>query len=134
MYDQPQPNYTTQPNYPAPAHIVGNHRQVDWRMTGAYIIAAFALGVALVSLWLLSASKTSFNAQMTQMRHTLATVQSAQSKTADNLKGVSAEISSAQGELSLLAPYNSVCSQYLTGPNGGPDTFLFLCAEKKAGS
>ena len=31
MYDQPQPNYTTQPKgYPAtPAHVVENHKQVD---------------------------------------------------------------------------------------------------------
>ena len=89
--------------------------------------------MALVSLWLLSSYKTSAASQVAQLRHQLATVQTAQSKTAGSVNGLSAQISSAQGELTLLTPYSSVCSQYLTGPNGGPDTFLFPCAEKKAG-
>jgi hypothetical protein len=32
--------------------------------------------------------------------------------------------------LSLLAPYNMTCSQYLTGPNGGPSTFYLPCRLK----
>lgn len=132
MYQSP--DYMNQPHTVAPAHVIPRRKQVDWRLTGAYIIAGFGLAVALASLWLFSSYKTSAASQVTQLRHQLATVQSAQSKTADNLNGVSSQISSAQGELTLLAPYNSVCTQYLTGPNGGPATFYFPCSMQKPSS
>jgi uncharacterized protein HemX len=134
MYDQPQPNYTTQPNYPAPAHVVENHKQVDWRVIGAYIIAAFALGAALVSLWLLSSYKTSAASQVTQLRHQLATAQSAQTKNAKSINGLSGRVSADESQLVLLTPYTMVCSTYLTGPSGGPATFWFPCSAQKPGS
>jgi hypothetical protein len=130
MYDQPQPNYATQPNYPVPAHVVDNGRQVDWRLTGAYIIAALAVGVACACLWLFHSYKVTTQAQITQIRHTLASTQTAQSKSAITIKSLSGQISSQDGELALLAPYDMVCSQYLTGPNGGPATFTFPCRLK----
>lgn len=130
MYDQPQPNYTTQPNYAAPAHIVPDRGHVDWRLAGAYIVAALAIGIACASLWLLRSNKLDFQAQMTQMRHTLTTAQTAQSKNAKNIAAMSGQISTAESALQPLTPYDAICSQYLTGPNGGPATFTFPCRMK----
>jgi hypothetical protein len=134
MYDQPQPNYATQPHYAAPSHVVGDRKQVDWRLIGAYIIAAFGVGCAVICLWLLSSFKQVYAAQMTKMNHAITSAQQAQAKSAKNISDLSGRISTAEGELILFTPYNSTCSQYLTGPNGGPDTFVFPCAEKKPGS
>jgi hypothetical protein len=134
MYEQPQPNYATQPHYPAPAHIVGGRKQADWRLIGAYIIAAFGVGCAVVCLWLLSSFKQGYASQMAQMNHALATARTAQSKNASAINNLSGRVSGAEAQLILLTPYTMTCSQYLTGPNGGPDTFVFPCAEKKPGS
>jgi hypothetical protein len=134
MYEQPQPNYATQPHYPAPAHVLSHRRQVDWRLTGAYIIAAFGLGLALACLWLFHSYKVTVAAQMTQMRHTVTSAQTAQSKTAHSITGLSGRISSAEAALIPLTPYSMVCSQYLTGPSGGPETFTFPCTDKRSGS
>jgi uncharacterized protein HemX len=134
MYEQPQPNYTTQPHYPAPPHVVGDRRHVDWRLTGAYIIAALAVGVACACLWLFHSYKVTTQAQITQIRHTLASAQTAQSKSASTIDKLSGRISSAEAELVLLSPYGMVCSTYLTGPSGGPATFWFPCSPQKPGS
>jgi uncharacterized protein HemX len=134
MYDQPQPNYTTQPNYAAPGHIVPDRGHVDWRLAGAYIVAALAIGIACASLWLLRSNKLDFQAQMTQMHHTLTTAQTAQTKNARNIADMSGRLSSAEAQLVLVSPYSMVCQQYLTGPSGGPETFSFPCTDKKVGS
>ena len=133
MYEQ-QPDYTTQPHYAAPAHVVGDRRQADWRLIGAYIIAAFGVGCAIVCLWLLSSFKQVYASQMAQMNHALATARTAQAKNASTIKNLSGWISSAEAELLLLSPYGMVCSTYLTGPSGGPATFWFPCSAQKPGS
>jgi hypothetical protein len=133
MYE-PQPNYTTQPNYAAPAHVVGDHRQADWRLIGAYIIAAFGVGAAVVCLYLLSSFKQVYASQMTKVNHAVTSAQTAQSKSARSISDLSGRISTAEDALIPLTPYNMTCSQYLTGPNGGPETFVFPCTEKKPGS
>jgi hypothetical protein len=97
---------------------------------GAYIIAALGVGCAVVCLWFLSSFKQVYASQIAQTNHALSTVRTAQSKSASNIKSLSGQISSAEAELALLTPYSSTCSQYLTGPNGGPDTFLFPCRIK----
>src|SRR5436190_1375731 len=104
MYEQPQPNYTTQPQYAAPAHIVDNRRQVDWRLIGAYIIAAFGVGAAVVCLWLLTSFKQVYAAQMTKVNHAVTSAQQAQSKSAKSINDLSGRISTDDGELVLFTP------------------------------
>jgi uncharacterized protein DUF5753 len=130
MYEQPQPNYTTQPHYAAPLHVVGDRKQVDWRLIGAYIIAAFGLGAALVCLWLLSSFKQVYASQMTQVNHAVTSDRTAQTKNASTINNLSGRVSTAEAQMVLLTPYDLVCSQYLTGPNGGPSTFTFPCRLK----
>src|SRR4029077_1432412 len=113
MYEQPQPNYATQPHYTAPPHVVGDRKQADWRLIGAYIIAAFGLGAALVCLWLLSSFKQVYAAQMTKVNHAVASVQTAQAKNTSSINGLTGRISSAEAQLILLSPYDATCSQYL---------------------
>ena len=134
MYEQPQPNYATQPHYPAPPHIVGERKQVDWRLIGAYIIAAFGVGCAVVCLWLLTSFKQVYASQMAQTNHALTAARAAQAKSAKNVDNLAGRVSGDEARLILLTPYTMTCSQYLTGPTGGPDTFVFPCAEKKSGS
>ena len=50
------------------------------------------------------------------------------------LDGVSRKISGIDATLNTLAstvPVQYECSQYLTGPNGGPTTFYFACSDTK---
>jgi len=133
MYE-PQPNYATQPNYPAPAHVVNDHKQVDWRLIGAYIIAAFGVGCAVVCLYMLTSFKQVYAAQMTKVNHAVTSAQQAQAKTAKSINDLSGRVSTAENELILLSPYGMVCSTYLTGPSGGPATFWFPCSAQKPGS
>jgi len=51
-------------------------------------------------------------------------------KSAKSINDLSGRISGAEAQLNLLSPYTMTCSQYLTGPNGGPDTFVFPCRMK----
>ena len=130
----PQPDYGTQPQAVTLTHVVPTRKQVDWRLAGAYIIAALAVGVACACLWLFHSYKVTVAKQMTQLRHAVTTAQTAQSKNSGNIKSLSGRISTAEGELVLIAPYDTICSQYLTGPNGGPSTFYFPCSMQKPGS
>jgi hypothetical protein len=129
---QQQPGY--QANYAVPPHVDPERKQVDWRLTGAYIIGAVAVVVACACLWLFHSYKVTVDAQVTQLRHALVSAQTAQSKSAVVIKNLSGRLSSAEGVLIPLAPYNMTCSTYLTGPTGGPATFWFPCSASKPGS
>jgi hypothetical protein len=132
MY-QPQGNdYMNQAHTVAPAHVIpGRQRQsINWVTAGAYIIGALGVGVAIVCLLFVSSFKSVYANQMTQMRQALTAAQSTQSKDANNIANLSGQLSSAEAELNLLTPYSLTCSQYLTGPNGGPSTFYFPCRLK----
>jgi len=132
MYQQP--DYSTQPHAVTPPHVLPTRRQIDWRLAGAYITAALAVGVACACLWLFHSYKVTVAAQMTQLRHAVTMAQSAQSKNATSINGLAGQISSAQAQLVLISPYTMICQQYLTGPSGGPETFSFPCTDKKVGS
>lgn len=131
MYQQ-QPGY--QPNYAAPAHVIPDRKHVDWRLAGAYITAAIAIGVACACLWVLHSYKNTVADQMTQLRHAVTSAQTAQSKSATDIGNLSGQLSNAEAQLALLTPYNMVCQQYLTGPGGGPTTFYLPCSMQKPGS
>jgi len=61
------------------------------------------------------------------LRQALSTAQSAQSKSESSL---SEKVTGIDNALAALAPYSTVCSQDLTGPNG-PAAFYFLCTDQK---
>jgi hypothetical protein len=135
MYEQHhQPNYATHPNFAAPPHIVGGRKQVDWRLMGSYVIAGLGVAAACVCLWLLASFKQVYASQMTKVNHAVTSVQTAQSKNTKSVSGLVDQISSAEAQLALIAPYSMVCQQYLTGPKGGPETFSFPCTDNKSGS
>ena len=92
------------------------------------------MGVACACLSLFHSYKVTTQAQITQIRHALASAQTAQTKNVDTIKSLSGRLSSAEAELILLSPYGMVCSTYLTGPSGGPATFWFPCSASKPGS
>ena len=64
------------------------------------------------------------------MRQALSTAQSAQSKSDSSLSSLSGKVTGIDNALAALAPYSTVCSQDLTGPNG-PAAFYFLCTDQK---
>ena len=132
MYQQP--DYGTQPHAVTPPHVVPTRKQIDWRLAGAYIVAALAIGVACACLWLFHSYKVTVAGQMTQLRHAVTAAQTAQSKNTRSINDVSSQVSSAEAQLVLIAPYTMVCQQYLTGPSGGPETFSFPCTDKHVGS
>ena len=72
-------------------------------------------------------------AQMTQLRHSVTSAQTAQSKTAKNIKSLSGRLSGAEGQLVLLAPYSMTCSTDLEGQNG-PTRYFFACTPNQPGS
>ena len=133
MYQPQSPDYMNQSHAVAPAHVIPGPKRVDWRLVGAYVVGGIGVGVAIVCLVFVSSFKSVYANQMTQMRQALSTAQSTQSKDANSIANLSGQLSSAEAELNLLTPYNMTCSQYLTGPNGGPTTFYFPCSDVKPG-
>ena len=131
MYPQ-QPDYSTQPHV-APVHVIPNRKQVDWRLAGAYIVAALAVGVACACLWLFHSYKVTVAGQMTQLRHAVVDARTAQSKDARNIKDLSGRVDGAEGQLTVLAPYSMTCSTDLEGPSG-PTRYFFACTPHQPGS
>lgn len=121
MYDQP--NYM-------PTAVIHDRRRINWRLTGAYVIAALGVGVAIACLLVLLAYKNVVGTQMTQMRQTIAAEQTQRTNAYNSLTN---KFAGMAGIESAIAAYSMTCSQYLTGPNGGPTTFYFPCSDVKPG-
>lgn len=132
MYE-PQPNYTTQPHYAAPAHVVDNHKQVDWRLIGAYIIAALGVGCAAVCLYMLTSFKAVYTSQMSAANHAITSERTAQAKSAKSIKGLSEKYDGMVPIVDAITAYSLICSQDLEGQNG-PTRFYFACSDHKVGS
>jgi hypothetical protein len=122
MYDQP--------NYMATA-VIHDRRHINWRLTGAYAIGALGVGCAIACLLLLLSFKSAYATQMTQMRHVIGQEQAERSNGYNSLNN---RFTGMAGIVSAIEAYNMTCSQYLTGPNGGPATFSFPCSDVKPGS
>jgi hypothetical protein len=87
-----------------------------------------------VCLWLLTSFKQVYAAQMMRVNHAVTSVQTAQSKDAKNIKNLGQEYNGMTGVVSAITAFDMTCSNYLTGPNGGPTTFFFPCTDQKPGS
>jgi hypothetical protein len=104
-------------------------------MQGAYAVAAVALVAVAVFAAMFFTSKSATGTAITQLRQQLATVNSeladARTANASQVDGLAGKVSTISGALNALAQFNTVCSQYLTGPSGGPTTFYFPCTDQK---
>ena len=80
-------------------------------------------------LYLLTSFKQVYAAQMTKTSHAVTSVQTAQAKNAKTTGELAARLSTAEAQLVLLAPYSTVCSTDLEGPNG-PTRFYFACSTR----
>ena len=100
----------------------------------------FAAAVALLGLAVSAASLTFFlsyrgtaQAQIAQLQRAVASAQAASRgrASASQVDGLAGKVSTISAALSALAQFDTVCSQYLTGPSGGPTTFYFPCTDQK---
>src|SRR6185437_3077494 len=105
---------------------------------GALVIFAAAnaligLAVSAASLTLLLSYKSSAQAQVSQLQRAVASAQAASrgSASASQVDGLAGKVSSLNTAMTAMAVFNTVCSQYLTGPSGGPTTFYFPCTDTK---
>jgi hypothetical protein len=138
-YEDVPPGHT-QP-YPPPASLrlsepapaPSPRRGFQWLALACCLVSIASL---VLAAWVWSAQSSARQAaarqatQMAQLRHALA---KARASDARSLTGLAGQVSGMDSALNALAPYNRVCSQYLTGPNGGPTTFYFPCSDVKPG-
>jgi hypothetical protein len=68
---------------------------------------------------------------MTQMSHA---IQREHDANASKFRNLDEKYGGMAGIEAAIARYNMTCSQYLTGPSGGPETFVFPCTDVKSGS
>jgi hypothetical protein len=125
-------DYVNQPHDYIPTAVIHDQRRprINWATAGAYITAALGLGIAIAVTALFLSYRGTVATQMSQLRQALSTAQSAQSKSESSLSGLSGKITGINNALAALAPYNTVCSQDLTGPSGQA-AFYFLCTDQK---
>src|SRR6266567_6347380 len=116
-------DYVNQPHDYIPTAVIRDERRlrINWATAGAYITAALGLGVAIAVTALFLSYRETVATQMSQLRQALSTAQSAQSaqsKSDSSLSDLSGRVTGIDNALAALAPYSTVCSQDLTGPNG----------------
>jgi septal ring factor EnvC (AmiA/AmiB activator) len=94
---------------------------------------AAAAAVALVAWNMLAPRPVDHSAarQIAQMQQALIKQGKALIKAQQDNASLADRLSAVEGGMASLAPFDKVCSQYLTGPNGGPSTFFFLCTDQK---
>jgi len=121
-----------QPHDYIPTAVIHDQRtpRINWAAAGAYITAALGLGIAIAPTELFLSYRETAATQISQLRQALSTAQSAQSKSDSSLSSLSGKVTGIDNALAALAPYSTVCSQDLTGPNG-PAAFYFLCTDQK---
>jgi hypothetical protein len=105
-------------------------RRLNWLLIAAYLagIAGLALGVTVLVLLLVTESST--NAQLTQLKQEISGMNTRVGKISDSSSSLSRQaggLSNSVNSLLPLSSYTTICSQYLTGPNGGPATYYFPC-------
>ena len=99
----------------------------------AIITGLLGLAVSAASLTLLLSYKSTAQAQVRQLQRAVASAQAATQGRASQVDSQAAKISRLDTAMAAIAQFSTVCSQYLTGPNGGPTTFYFPCSDVKPG-
>jgi|SRR5580704_4070677 hypothetical protein len=101
----------------------------------AVIAGLLGIVVGAASLTLFLTYKSTAETQIRQLQQAVSNAQAGNQSNVSSLKSVSGKISGIDATLNTLAgnvaPFNMTCSQYLTGPNGGPTTFYFACSDTK---
>jgi hypothetical protein len=99
----------------------------------AAVAALVALAVGTASITLLLQYRSTAQAQISQLQRAVASAQAASRGRASTsqVNGLAGKLSTISGALNALAQFDTVCSQYLTGPSGGPATFYFACTQTK---
>ncbi len=99
----------------------------------AAAVALLGLAVSAASLTLLLSYKSTAQAQVRQLQQAVASAQAATQgrASASQVDSQAAKISRLDTAMAAIAQFSTVCSQYLTGPNGGPTTFYFPCSDQK---
>jgi type VII secretion effector (TIGR04197 family) len=125
-------DYVNQPHDYIPTAVIHDQRRprINWAAAGAYITAALGLDIAIAVTALFLSHRETAATQISHLRQALSTAQSAQPKSDSSLSGLAGKVTGIDNALAALAPYSTVCSQDLTGPNG-PAAFYFPCTDQK---
>ena len=99
----------------------------------AAVAALVGLAVSTASITLLLQYRGTAQAQIRQLQQAVASAQAASRgrASASQVDGLAGKVSTISAALNALAQFDTVCSQYLTGPSGGPTTFYFPCTDQK---
>ncbi len=131
MYPEDTENYYQ----PDPVTAVIRHAppRLSKAAIGAYVAGVAGLALVCVSLALFLVWHGSVDAQVTQLRNQLATVQAGQGNGTEVVTRLAKKVTTlADGLAGLdwIAAYGDTCSTDLTGPNG-PAVYFFPCTEQK---
>lgn len=102
----------------------------------ALIAGLLGIAVSIASITLLLSYRSTTTNQIHQIRQELAQEQSAQSRDAGSVSGISTKVNNLAGTVSgiagVLAPYNMICSQALV-TQAGTGQFWYACADRNPG-
>jgi hypothetical protein len=106
----------------------------DWMVIAACVFgtAGFAVGVTVLVMLLIT--EGSVNTQLARLKHQIAGTSTQISKIRDADSSLSQQVGDLGNSVNSVLPlsrYTSICSQYLTGANGGPQTFYFPCSSQR---
>ncbi len=125
QYQSPQ--YDGPPQTARVAHHIFRH-QSGRLVIFATIVALAGLAASAASLAFFLSYRSTTQAQIAQLQQA---VSNAQAASQASIGSQAAEIRRLNAALSALAQFSTVCSQYLTGPGGGPATFYFPCTQTR---
>jgi hypothetical protein len=105
-----------------------------WPLIAAYLAGIAGIIVGVTVLVLLLVTKGSINTQLAQLKHEIAGTSTQANKIGNSNASLSQQVGGLSNTVNSLPPlsgYTAICSQYLTGPNGGPATYYFPCTGTK---
>jgi len=130
---EPQQQYHPYPHpYPPPPPVQATmhhqyHREgIKWSALAPYLVACAAVAVATATLFLFLSWKGSMQAQVTQLRHEVATAQvqaaSGDAGLSQSLSGLARHVSTLRTDVNaisgLVSSYTGICTIDAAGPSG----------------
>lgn len=110
--------------------VIRDCRPISWRLVGAYVVGFLGAAIGMGCPLLLLSYKRIVAGQMMQISRA---IRREHSDSASNNKNLRQKYNGMAGIESAIIEYNMTCSLYLTGPCGGPTTFIFLVGTSKPG-
>jgi len=135
-YEDVPPGHT-QPYPPPPASLrlsepaPAPRRGVPWLAVACCLVSIASLLLAAWVLSMFQSYKGTVAAQIRQVQQAQQKADRAASGNTRSISGLAGQVSGMDSTLNAIAQFSTVCSQYLTGPNGGPTTFYFPCTLQK---